>query len=86
MGTLRTSEIFSAPMLTLIAVESVDFRYSKTNTYCHLYGKIKTIAVIVCSPDGIYTLDIDAKPANIDQLRKDIPELDAIVAPMIKTP
>ena len=80
MGTLRASEIFNDSTLTLIAVVSVDFRHSKTNTGCQLYGSIEPIAVIVCSPDGTYALDMEAKPANFDQLRQDIPELGALIA------
>ena len=41
---------------------------------------VKPIAVIVCGPDGTYALDVEAKPATLDQLRQDIPELDAIIS------
>ena len=85
MGTLRASEIFNDSGLMLIAIESVDFRHSKTNTVCRMYGKIEPIAVIVCGPDAIYALDMEAKPAALDQLRQDIPELDAIIEPFDKT-
>lgn len=84
MGTLRTIEIFNDSMFTLIAVESVDFQHSKTNTGCHLYGNIEPIAVVVCSADGTYAVDMEAKPANLEQLRQTIPELDAIIAPLHK--
>jgi hypothetical protein len=84
MGTLRASEIFNDSGLMLIAIESVDFRHSKTNTVCRIYGKIEPIAVIVCGPDAIYALDMEAKPAALDQLRQDIPELDAIIEPFNK--
>lgn len=77
MGTLRIGEIFRDSTLTLIAVESVDSRHSKTNSACQVYGKLEPIAVIVCSPNGAYALTMEAKPANLDQLRQDIPELDA---------
>jgi len=79
MGTLRTREIFNDSRLMLIAVESVDFQRSKTNTSCQLYGKIEPGAIIVCSPDEIYALDMDSKLIAIDQLRQDIPGLDAII-------
>ncbi len=82
MGTLRISKVFNDSMLTLIAVESVDLRLSKTNAGFQCYGNIKPIAVIVCSAEGTYALDMEAKPAQFDQLRREIPELDAIVAPL----
>jgi len=81
MGPLRTHEIFNDSRIMLIAVESVDFQRSKTNTSCWLYGNIEPIAIIVCVADEIYALDMDAKLINIDQLRQGIPELDAIIAP-----
>ena len=84
MGTLRASEIFNDSGLMLIAIESVDFRHSKTNTVCRMYGKIEPIAVIVCAPDATYALDMEAKPAALDQLRQEIPELDTIIASMAK--
>jgi hypothetical protein len=80
MGTLRSREIFKDSRLLLIAIESVDLRHSKTNTACQLYGNIEPIAVIVCGPDATYALDIEGKPAALDQLRQNIPELDAIIA------
>lgn len=67
-------------MLTLIAVEAVDVRHGKSSTGCHFYGNVEPIAIVVCSPEGTYALDMDAKPTNFDQLRKDVPELDTIVA------
>ncbi len=83
MRTLRTSEIFNDSRFTLIAVESVEYRHSKTNTVCELHGNIEPIAVVVHGPDGTYALDMESKPADFDQLRQDIPGLDAIVAPDI---
>lgn len=84
MSTLRASVIFSDSRLTLIAVESVDLRHSKTNTGCRLYGNIEPVAVIVCGPDGTYALDMEAKLTAFDQLRQDIPELDTIIAPFYR--
>ena len=81
MGTLRASVIFNDARLTLIAIESVDFQRSKMGSSCLLHGNIKPIAVVVCGPDGIYALDMEAKAIIFEQLRQDIPELDAIIAP-----
>lgn len=84
MGQLRAIEIFNDSKFMLIAVESVNFQRNKTNASCWLYGNIETIAVIVCGPDEIYALDMDAKIIVLDQLRQDIPELDAIIGPLNK--
>lgn len=79
MATLRASEIFNDARQMLIVVESVDIRYSKSYTSCSIFGGIEPIAVIVCRPDVIYALDMSAKMTSLDQLRRDIPELDAII-------
>ncbi len=79
MGKLRTSEFFNDSNLTLIAVESVDLRYHKTNSSCVLHGSIDPVAVIVRSADGTYALDMEAKPVNLDQIKEDIPELYAML-------
>jgi hypothetical protein len=84
MATLRATEIFNDARQMLIAIESVDFRYSKKNSSCRLYGSIDPIAVIVCGPHGIFALDMDAKLIVLDQLREELPELDAIIAPFNK--
>ena len=68
----------------LIAIESVDFRYSKTNTVCRMYGNIEPIALLVCGLDTTYALDMEAKPVAVEKLRQDIPELDAMIAPFNK--
>lgn len=80
MTILRATEIFNDSRLMLIAIESVNCNHSTTSTSYRLYGKIEPIAVIVCGPDGIYALNMEAKFTILDQLRQDIPELDAIIA------
>lgn len=84
MGTLRTTEIFDDTMaelgIRLIAVESVEFSHSKTNTGCRMYGNLQPVAVIVCGPDGNYALDMAAKPIAIEQLKQALPELDVAIA------
>ena len=79
MGKLRTSEFFNDSKLTLIAVESIDFQYHKTNASCVLHGRIDPVAVIVRSADGTYALDMEAKPVDLDQLKQDISELHAML-------
>lgn len=81
MEKLRACEIFRDSRFQLIAVESIDFQLYKTDTLCQLSGNIEPIAVIVCSSGGTYALDMQAKPTAFDQLRKDIPELDAMIKP-----
>lgn len=84
MGALRAREIINEPMLKLIVVESIDLRPRKTQIGWHCLGKMEPIAVIVCSLDGTYALDVDAQPADVERLRQDVPELDAMVSPSNK--
>lgn len=76
MGTLRVQKIFNNSMFTLFAVESVDVRHCEANTIYRVYGRMEPVAVIVCSREGTYALDMQAKPVDIDQLRQDISGLE----------
>ena len=80
MNTFRTHQIFNNASLTLIAVESVDSRRSRTSNGCQLYGHIRPVAVVVCGPDGAYALDMEAGPTDLEQLQRDIPELNTAIA------
>ena len=84
MEKLRTAELFNRPELAVVVVESVSLQHDRTNTNCRLYGNIDPIAIIVRSRAGTYALDMEAKPANIDQFMRDIPELEAVIAPLSK--
>lgn len=79
MSTVRAIEIFKDSRVTLIALESVDFRHHQTNSNCQLHGNIKPVAVIVCGSDRSYALDMEGKPVKLDQLRQDVSGLDTIV-------
>lgn len=79
MEKLRASEIFRDSGFSLIAVDSVEFRFNKANTLFYLSGNIEPIALIVCTPGETYALDMEAKPIAFDQLRQNIPELDGMI-------
>jgi hypothetical protein len=63
--------------MTLIAVESIDFRPGTTNFGFHFSGTIEPIAVIVSGSDATYGLGMDGQVLNLDQLRRDIPDISA---------
>jgi hypothetical protein len=81
VNTLRAREIYNDAGLRLIVIESVEVRVGNTNTICRMFGKTEPIAVIVCAQDATYALDMQAKTAALDQLRRDIPVLDTMIAP-----
>lgn len=80
MHSLRATEIFHDSRRMLIAIESVIYNHSTSIPGYQLYGRIEPIAVIVCSSDEIYALDTLAEITDIDHFRRDIPELDAMIA------
>ncbi len=80
MTTLRATEIFNDSKRMLIAVEAVELQQNQTGAGCHLYVNIEPMAVIVCSDDGIFALDMEAGTARLEQLSRAIPELDAMIA------
>ena len=80
MGTCRINEMFIDPTLTLLVVEAVEFRTTTTTSGGFIIGKIAPIAVVVCSQDGTTALDMQANPASVEQLKRDIPELDAVLS------
>jgi len=80
MGTCRINEIVIDPALTLIVVETVELQTTRTKTGGFLFGNIAPIAVVVCRQDGTTALDMEAMPASVEQLRRDIPELDAVLS------
>lgn len=76
---MRASELFNEAGLKLVAVESVDIQNIKTGIGFRLSGNIKPVAVIVCGMEACHAPGMDANPVDIDQLRQDIPVLDAII-------
>ena len=81
MSTLRAKKIFQNSALTLIAVESVDLRRHGSGSGGHLYMAIEPFAVVVRTSAEAYALDMEGNPVNLDQLRREAPELDAIIMP-----
>lgn len=79
MTRLRAREIYNVPALRLIAVESVRCWSNKADYGCQIAGGIETLALIVCGPAGAYALDMDAAPADLGQLKDEIPGLEKII-------
>ena len=79
MSTLHAREIFNNARLMLIVIERADFRQHKSNNGYQLYGSIEPIAVIVCTRDGIYAVNMEAEPVAVDPMKKKIPELNTLL-------
>ena len=77
---LRASIAFRDGPLTLIAVESAESHARRAEGHWHVAGIVKPIAVVVCGPGAPYALDIDGNALDLDQLKRDVPGLDAAIA------
>ena len=76
MSNLRTCEIYSDSVLTVIAVVDVNLHQDRGNTHYQLFGKLNPIAVIINGPEGKYILDMNAKPVNFDQFSQGLSDLE----------
>ena len=61
MDRVRRRTVFSNDELTVTAVESLELRTGKSNRRHFLIGRLQPVAVIVTTPDGTYTLDVDVR-------------------------
>lgn len=73
---LRASIAFRHGALTVIAVESAQFRTLRAEGLWQLTGIVKPIAVVVCGSGAPYALDMDANDVDLDELRREVPGLD----------
>lgn len=80
METIRIKELFIDPALTLIVVETAELRTIRTTTGGYAYGNIDPTAIVVCRREGTTAWDMQARPVSVEQLRRDIPELDAVLS------
>lgn len=78
MAKLRIKEILRRSSLTVFAVERVALRRNNLKSACLLRGEIQPIAVIVCAGRDTYALNMEAQALDLEQLKRDIPELDSI--------
>ena len=85
MGSLRATEVVNHDGLCLIAIESIERQHNMMELGCQLYGRLDPIAIIVCTRDRVYALDMQGRPTAIEQLLEDIPELQDIIAAFKKT-
>ena len=87
MEELRTTEIFAAPGLRLIAIESIAIVRYRSECCCGMSAALVPRAVIAIGAHGIDALDTETgKAITLDRLRRDHPGLDAILASILDTP
>jgi len=86
MGNCRINVVVIDSALTLIVVEAVEFQATATTRGGFMFGRIEPVAVVVRRQDGVTALDMQDRPASVEQLRRDIPELDAALSAPVRRP
>ena len=82
MEKLRISEIYSDAQRILMAVETVTVHHGNSGLGRWLHGHIEMSAILVLDRLHISAYNSEAKSISIEQLRKDIPELDTMIPEM----
>lgn len=77
---LRASIALRDGPLTLITVESAESHAHRAEGHWRVAGTLKPMAVVVCGAGAPYALDMDANALDLDELRRDVPDLDAAIA------
>lgn len=65
---LRVREIHRDAEQTVSVIEAVESGQSRSGKYCHCWGSIKPLAVIVRRAGCEYAVDINAKPIDAEHL------------------
>lgn len=79
MDKVRATVIFNDASVKLIAIESINWKYVKTDMGCRIFANMEPIAVIVCHRRGVYAMDMSAQPMVLEQLKRDVPGLARIL-------
>ena len=74
---LRARIAFRDGPLTLIAIESAESHAHRAEGHWQLAGILKPVAVVVSGPDGPYAVALDASALDLDELKREVPGLDA---------
>jgi hypothetical protein len=72
MISLRRREIYHSATLKLIVVERVEIRQDHDSRYHQIYCKLEPTALIVYGTEGVFALDMNARPVDVDGLGKEI--------------
>ena len=80
MAELRATEIFTAPGLRLIAIESIAIDRHRSGGCCGLCATLAPLVVIAVGEHGIDALDpATGEKIELDRLRRELPGLDEML-------
>lgn len=80
--TLQAAASFTVGSVTLLPIECVVRQFSGSGAQGWFLLAKEPHALVVRDAEGIRVVDANAIPASLDQLREEVPELDAVLASM----
>jgi len=79
LNNLHAIEIYRDSKFLLVAIKSVNLQRYKMGALHHLSAEMKPTALVVCSHEVVYALDMEAKPTSLDFLKQNVPGLAGIL-------
>lgn len=79
MRQLRARPMLQRDGLRLIAVEAVDRAVHRGERGGIVHAELSPVAVVVCAPDGQHAVGADAAAADLEELRRAVPGLAAML-------
>jgi hypothetical protein len=84
VATLRTSTVYRDGPLTVLAVASAESSARRGYSHWYVSGVMNPVAIVVCGPGEPYAVDTAGNPLDIDQLRRDVADLDALLVSSVR--
>ena len=79
VATLRASTVYRDGPLTVLAVESAESSARRGYGHWYVSGVMNPVAIVVCGPGERYAVDPNGQPLDLDELRRDVADLDVIL-------
>ena len=82
--TVYAKHLYRDSNLIVVILESITVdSYQSPSNMCGVVGRVGPIAILICGPESNYALDMDTNAIGLDRLRRQVPELNSIVNPLI---
>ncbi len=80
MQALRIRQLSCEPTDICVVVESLVLEQRKFSSGCVTNGKLEPVAVVIGRHDDVHAFDMRAKSIDLEQLKTQLPELNATIA------
>lgn len=77
MRIFRARPVRVDERLALIAIESVESHRHRSSNGCGFSAFVEPVALVVCDPETVRALDMQGNSVDMDELRRNVPDLDA---------